>query len=266
MEIHRRERDMVMNMAAARTQRKARLRVSAAVGLHARPAVMLVKVAQNFDAEIEIALDGKKVSAKSILGVLTLGAEYGTEVGVTAEGGDAAEAVTAIEELFACGFHEEPGRTEHATTTRTSRRIQSPEGKGELILLADDEEGIRQTVSVFLGRNGYRVLLARNGAEAVELFNDNQDQVGAVILDMMMPKMNGDDAMRAIRRLRPGVPVLTVSGSMDSPPFTEDKVTAFLRKPFGMPDVLLTLRALLYGGTVGSHAKQVGGVGQLACR
>ena len=69
--------------------RRAKLAVTSGIGIHARPAAMLVKLAQSFDADIEISLNGHAASAKSILGVLTLGAGYGAEVKVAAVGADA---------------------------------------------------------------------------------------------------------------------------------------------------------------------------------
>ena len=68
---------------------------------------MLVKMAQAYSAEIFIECGLRSVNAKSIMGILTLGAGHGAEVMVTAEGRDATAAIRAIEGLFACAFHEE---------------------------------------------------------------------------------------------------------------------------------------------------------------
>ena len=71
-----------------------------------RPADMLVRTANRFQSQIEIAKDGQVVDCKSILGILTLAASQGTHLQLRAVGGDAAEAVQAISELFAQSFHE----------------------------------------------------------------------------------------------------------------------------------------------------------------
>jgi phosphotransferase system HPr (HPr) family protein len=92
--------------------RTARLIVPNAIGLHARPAALLVRTAQDYDAEIVMVCGGRSVNAKSIMGILTLGAAQGAIVTVTAEGREAAEAIRAIEDLFACSFHEEPAKAE----------------------------------------------------------------------------------------------------------------------------------------------------------
>jgi phosphocarrier protein HPr len=70
------------------------------LGLHARPAAELVKIANQFESEIQIAKDGMWVNAKSILGVMTLAAERGSELSIKAEGPDADAAVAAIAELI----------------------------------------------------------------------------------------------------------------------------------------------------------------------
>ena len=75
-------------------------------GVHARPAAMLVQLASRFTSEIQIGKDGLDVNAKSIMGVLLLAAECGSELKIVAEGPDAADAVEAIAALVARGFEE----------------------------------------------------------------------------------------------------------------------------------------------------------------
>jgi len=77
------------------------------VGLHARPAAVLVQTANKFKSNIFVEKDGKSVSAKSILGVLSLGAEKGVTISVEIEGSDEEEAMNAISELIANKFGDE---------------------------------------------------------------------------------------------------------------------------------------------------------------
>ena len=77
------------------------------LGLHARPAMQLVDVANRFTAEIEIAKADQHVDAKSIMQVMTLAATQGTKLKIIARGDDAAEAVAAMSKLIAEGFGEE---------------------------------------------------------------------------------------------------------------------------------------------------------------
>ncbi len=92
---------------AARGKRKVSLIVPGEVGLHARPAVMLVKLAQAYEADIHIEHNRVRVNAKSVLGILALGAQKGSEVTVIADGEDAEDAIEAITRLFAGCFADE---------------------------------------------------------------------------------------------------------------------------------------------------------------
>lgn len=77
------------------------------LGLHARPSAQLTQVAGRFASEIHIARNGRRVNAKSIMGVLMLGAGQGSTVTVDAQGADAEAAVAAIGELIGSGFGED---------------------------------------------------------------------------------------------------------------------------------------------------------------
>jgi phosphotransferase system HPr (HPr) family protein len=75
-------------------------------GLHARPANMFVRCASEFQSAIEVIKDGERVDGKSILGVLTLVAEQGTQLAIEARGPDADDAIKALAELVSAGFEE----------------------------------------------------------------------------------------------------------------------------------------------------------------
>lgn len=83
-------------------------------GLHMRPADLLVKAAMRFESRIEIEKDGQVVDGKSILGLLTLGAQCGSTLQVRAHGKDADHAIGAVVELFEKGFFEVDQEAEHA--------------------------------------------------------------------------------------------------------------------------------------------------------
>ena len=86
---------------------KEKIKVINSLGLHARPASMIVQVASKYDSEITLKKDDVKVNAKSIMGVMLLAAEKGSEVEIEAIGDDSKEAVVAIKELFIRKFDEE---------------------------------------------------------------------------------------------------------------------------------------------------------------
>lgn len=77
------------------------------VGLHARPASLFVQTAKRFDAEIQVSHGDQRANAKSILGVLTLGAEQGAELTIQAEGQDAEGALKALKTLVESNFEPE---------------------------------------------------------------------------------------------------------------------------------------------------------------
>ncbi len=83
------------------------LHVMNRAGLHTRPAAMLVKVAASFASDIYLLKDGFHVNAKSIIGVMTLAADFGSSVVLQLEGPDEVRAGEVITELFATGFGEE---------------------------------------------------------------------------------------------------------------------------------------------------------------
>lgn len=77
------------------------------LGIHARPAMLLVQTAGGFTSDIKIAKDGVEVNAKSIMGVMMLAAEYGSTVRLTISGEDEQQAAKTLRELFANKFNEE---------------------------------------------------------------------------------------------------------------------------------------------------------------
>ncbi|HUR94155.1 MAG TPA: HPr family phosphocarrier protein [Gemmatimonadales bacterium] len=76
-------------------------------GLHARPAARIVRLASSFASEIELSKDGLEVNGKSIMGVMMLAAECGSEILIRANGPDAEQAVQALADLVASGFGED---------------------------------------------------------------------------------------------------------------------------------------------------------------
>ena len=86
---------------------KEKIKVINSLGLHARPASMIVQVASKYDSDIILKKDDVKVNAKSIMGVMLLAAEKGSEVEIEAIGDDSKEAVVAVKELFIRKFDEE---------------------------------------------------------------------------------------------------------------------------------------------------------------
>jgi two-component system, cell cycle sensor histidine kinase and response regulator CckA len=128
-------------------------------------------------------------------------------------------------------------RTERASG-HTSFEYE-PQGAGT-ILVADDEEGVRSLVASVLQDAGYTVELASDGGQAVERLRQLRDQVRLVLLDMTMPILGGAEAATELRRIRPDIPIIAMSGYGDIEVlqhFSRAGVDDFLPKPFN-PDQL----------------------------
>lgn len=109
-----------------------------------------------------------------------------------------------------------------------------PLGSGEVVLLVDDEAGIREVMKETLESQGYRVLTAADGIEAVSVFERSQEPVALAITDMNMPLMDGVATARALWRLNPFLRVIVSSGSPPNelaPVRSEARQAAYLQKP-----------------------------------
>src|SRR5206468_12809335 len=89
---------------------------------------------------------------------------------------------------------------------------QLPVGDKELILVVDDEVCIREITKGILQAHGYRVLTANDGTEAIALYAQHRAEIQVVVIDMMMPVLNGPATIRALRKLHPHVRIIGVSG------------------------------------------------------
>jgi PAS domain S-box-containing protein len=121
-------------------------------------------------------------------------------------------------------------------------------GKGELILVVDDEEIIRRTAKAMLERYGYTVVVADNGKEGVDLFSVLGDKVAAVLLDMTMPVMNGEEALRHMKMINPDIRVVLSSGYNEVEAirrFTGKGIAGFIQKPYSSAGLAEKLGILL---------------------
>lgn len=121
-------------------------------------------------------------------------------------------------------------------------------GRGEMILLVDDEEPIRTAITLMLHQQGYQILTAENGQVALELFAKNQSQIRLVITDLMMPVMGGIALMRALRALHPALDMIATTGLDQQDKqreLAELGVTEILLKPCAAADLLETIQRKL---------------------
>jgi PAS domain S-box-containing protein len=124
-------------------------------------------------------------------------------------------------------------------------RTETPPA-GALVLVVDDEDGIRTVGRFALEEAGFRVLTAPDGLAGVDLVRAHRDEVAAVVLDMTMPRMNGDEAFRQMRRLRPDLPIILCSGYGEQQvigALVAEGLTAFVPKPFRPAALVEQVRA-----------------------
>jgi two-component system cell cycle sensor histidine kinase/response regulator CckA len=124
----------------------------------------------------------------------------------------------------------------------------APASAGQTILVAEDEDGLREVVTRILTGAGYHVLAAPNGQEALTLAGRHGDVIHALLTDVVMPAMNGRELAEALQRVRPDTPVLYMSGYA-APLMTEDGVldpgVTVVGKPFNKAELLNALNAAL---------------------
>jgi PAS domain S-box-containing protein len=121
-------------------------------------------------------------------------------------------------------------------------------GGSETILLADDEEVVGRLGQTILERQGYRVMVANDGVEAVELYRRERDAIALVVLDLAMPRLSGPETLRELRQINPDVAVLVSSGyssDEDMRTVERDGVLGFVAKPYRPADLIRRVRAAL---------------------
>jgi PAS domain S-box-containing protein len=119
------------------------------------------------------------------------------------------------------------------------------------VLVVDDEEMVRKVAAMILKEAGYDVLLAGDGVEALELVRRHGDDIVCVVLDMMMPRMGGEETFTEMRRLRPDIKVLLSSGYNEQTAtnrFAGKGLAGFIQKPYTMQVLLAKVAELLNQG------------------
>ncbi len=121
-------------------------------------------------------------------------------------------------------------------------------GQGELVLVAEDEDSVREVTISTLEKYGYEVLAANDGADAVALYAQNKDEVEVILMDMMMPVMDGHASIKAIRKINHEVKIIAVSGLAEKEKLKNeaDYTNAFLPKPYTAERLLKTIHEIIY--------------------
>ena len=131
-----------------------------------------------------------------------------------------------------------------ATGSTVVENRELPVGHGETILVVDDESAIREIAKATLDAFGYEVLIAGDGTEALAQYAQDREKIKVVLMDMMMPFLDGSATIRALQKMDPGVRIVVTSG-LPSDANTlntfHDNVRSFLPKPYTAEDLLTTL-------------------------
>jgi CheY-like chemotaxis protein len=121
-------------------------------------------------------------------------------------------------------------------------------GHGEMVLVVDDEESIREITKILLETNNYKVVVASDGVEAVVLYAQHKEEISAVLIDMMMPSMDGPTTIRLLQKINPQVKIIGVSGLVSNHKMINilgNSVKTFLPKPYTSNELLEKLHVVL---------------------
>jgi CheY-like chemotaxis protein len=102
------------------------------------------------------------------------------------------------------------------------------------VLVVEDDEAVRALAARTLGRAGYTVLTAADGLDAVEVFRAHSDDIACVVLDLVLPRLQGEAVCQALKASSPSTPIVAMSGYLESAPTTQvaTVVSRILQKPF----------------------------------
>jgi PAS domain S-box-containing protein len=133
------------------------------------------------------------------------------------------------------------------TETQQAEDLELPTGHGELILVVDDELVIREVTKTTLETYKYKALTASDGIEAIALYVQHKNEISVVLMDMMMPTMDGPTAIRMLKKINPQVKIVAVSGLASSDKVAaamKTGVKAFLSKPYTVQELLNTIESV----------------------
>jgi DNA-binding NtrC family response regulator len=123
----------------------------------------------------------------------------------------------------------------------------APRPGSETVLLVDDEAMIRNLGRMILQRYGYRVLLAEDGVDALNVYRSKHDEINLVVLDLTMPRLSGRDVLQKLLEIDPNVRVLLASGYSAEHiiELESDRILGFVGKPYRPDDLARQVRSAL---------------------
>ncbi len=134
---------------------------------------------------------------------------------------------------------------------RTLESPPDPDGPAGLVLVVDDEAAIRSMAAKALARRSIATLQARDGREALRVFEQNRDRLRLILMDLTMPNLDGEETLRELRRRGATVPVILSSGFNEADilgRFEGLGLAGFIKKPFGLAELVGLVSKTLSGG------------------
>ncbi len=124
-----------------------------------------------------------------------------------------------------------------------------PQGNGELILVVDDENSILEVTKATLETYNYQVITARDGIEAIAVYAQNLNAINVIIMDIMMPAMNGKTAIRTLKKINPEIKIIAISGLFSSQEIIaeiDNNISAYIAKPYSNEELLNTINRVIH--------------------
>jgi CheY-like chemotaxis protein len=193
--------------------------------------------ARIFDPFFTTKRDGRGLGLAAAIGIVR---GHGGAIDIKSE----RDAGTTFSVWLPCETAEESALSQPKRPKEHPSEAPAP-GEGTVLVVDDDPRFLEAAVDMTRGL-GYSVLTAQSGTEAVELFRGGSVGLDAVLLDVLMPDLDGWEVLRHLREVRPQVPVVLMSGFVPEPEHArEDRAEAdgFLQKPFLMEDLRRVLRS-----------------------
>jgi PAS domain S-box-containing protein len=137
-----------------------------------------------------------------------------------------------------------------AEMPRTNVREDSADGRGETILVVEDEPNILQMTSLSLRRKGYHVITASDGAEALSVYEESKNEISLIFLDLGLPKIDGAEVAERIKGSNPDAKIILASGYLERDQQGKLKTNAaddFMQKPYELKDMLRRIQTVIRG-------------------
>jgi PAS domain S-box-containing protein len=187
-----------------------------------------------FDPFFSSKFTGRGMGLSAVLGIVRAHGGAVTVESIPGRG-------SVFRAFFPMSAEEIPRQPDEAAKAREM------EGAGA-VLLVEDEEALRNMAATMLTRLGFTVLTAKDGVEAVEVFQQHQDEIRCVLCDLTMPRMNGWETLATLRTLRPSIPVVLASGYDEARVMAgghPERPQAFLSKPYDMAQLKAALSRMM---------------------